>query len=75
LQPNCCLVTPGKRRSRASTGPDRVTKTWLGVAHVGGEAAQVHSDLLIPCAAGVAHALENTGEKVLRALVVKLGAN
>gem|GEM_PF-5080788 len=35
----------------------------------------MHSDLLIPCAAGVAHALENTGEKVLRALVVKLGAN
>ncbi|ADR36231.1 cupin domain-containing protein [Oceanithermus profundus] len=45
-----------------------------GVVHVGEASARVRPDLLVPCAAGVPHALENTGEAVLRALVVKLGA-
>jgi quercetin dioxygenase-like cupin family protein len=45
-----------------------------GVAHVGEATARLRADLLIPCAAGVPHALENTGEGPLRALVVKLGA-
>ena len=46
-----------------------------GVARIGEEAAQVRADLLLPCAAGVPHALENTGNDVLRALVVKLGSS
>ena len=46
-----------------------------GVARIGEEEAQVRADLLLPCAAGVPHALENTGDGVLRALVVKLGSS
>ncbi len=46
-----------------------------GVAQIGEEAARVRPDLLLPCAAGVPHALENTGEEMLRALVVKLGSS
>ncbi|XOB99232.1 cupin domain-containing protein [Deinococcota bacterium DY0809b] len=46
-----------------------------GVVHVAEASARVRPDLLIPCAAGVPHALENTGEGLLRALVVKLGTN
>ncbi|MBB6029723.1 cupin domain-containing protein [Oceanithermus desulfurans] len=45
-----------------------------GVVQVGEASARVRPDLLIPCAAGVPHALENTGVGRLRALVVKLGS-